>query len=618
MESASNTELPQAKLLPSVGLHRVLLLAINIAGLLLIAAGFNTGFFQALFADLPGSLYAGSFVARGLAQESTAAAVVHFAYFFALAMAPLSQIFVIVILAKPLTRIELLHLSRAVTLLMLFLGLYLAVHETAFGSRLLPQNLVFVVAVICFSGGLLCLTQFFALFPLPLDITMQTYEQPSLVKDRLRKLEQNLPAGKWNTLRKLLAFDRRIGDRVLAFQTRFIWRGDRRGFVLARYAAGVQAVALLLLGFLPKKGSFLTVVAIVAVLYSTLLLLIYCTNKLILDFRKGDATVKKQVAWIYYAATIGGWIYAAQYFGLLISIPWFEDNWRFLGASVLLGAAVLPVFMYATLLAGLTIAIYFYGAIDPARTIRLSVVYTLVALILALVFLILQAIFSSQLVASLGMSEESGAFMAGILAALIFDPVKTRVEGRVKLVVDRWLPPEAMLEATRAPAAVVFNDLSGYSALMERDQDAALALAAIFHNESQSAAAKFKGRVVKTLGDTVLMEFADAADAMKAVVQVHRNYHRACRGKNLLPLAPHAGLHYGEIIRSPHGDIYGNAVNIAAHLESRAGADELIISAAGQVAARSHGFELQDLGELSLKNMLVPVQCYRMSTREAG
>lgn len=80
-----------------------------------------------------------------------------------------------------------------------------------------------------------------------------------------------------------------------------------------------------------------------------------------------------------------------------------------------------------------------------------------------------------------------------------------------------------------------------------------------------------------------------------------------------LPALPlHFGIHAGEVVRQRDGDVFGGTVNLAARLQSLAGAGELVVSEVVAGPLRQVGFTLESLGEKKLKNVPTPVSCYRV------
>jgi adenylate cyclase len=156
------------------------------------------------------------------------------------------------------------------------------------------------------------------------------------------------------------------------------------------------------------------------------------------------------------------------------------------------------------------------------------------------------------------------------------------------------------------PPAVAFVDLTGYTQLAASagDHDAVRA-ATLLHSLALDAARVHNGRVVKLLGDGVVLRYPSAREAVSSVAALMREIARAG-----LPPA-HAGIAAGPII-ARDGDIYGHTVNLAARIASHASAGELLVHTDISESVKEEGFEQEDAGEASLKGIVEPVQLSRV------
>jgi TolB-like protein len=125
--------------------------------------------------------------------------------------------------------------------------------------------------------------------------------------------------------------------------------------------------------------------------------------------------------------------------------------------------------------------------------------------------------------------------------------------------------------------------------------------------------AEHRGRIVKTTGDGMLVEFASVVDALRCAVEVQRGM--AERNVEVPPdnrIEFRVGIHQGDIIIDG-GDIFGDGVNVAARLESLAEPGSICVSARVQEDARGKlDVALEDAGEQQLKNIERPVRVYRV------
>src|SRR4051812_37234912 len=154
-------------------------------------------------------------------------------------------------------------------------------------------------------------------------------------------------------------------------------------------------------------------------------------------------------------------------------------------------------------------------------------------------------------------------------------------------------------------AAVVAADMAGYSRLMEADEPGTLARLRTHRIELiDPAIAKNQGRIIKTTGDGMLVEFQSVTDAVRCAAEVQL---RMRRRNSDVPedrrIQFRIGINLGDIIFD-EGDIYGDGVNVAARLEQMADVGGVCVTQAvyDQVSERVDVI-FEDLGEKSLKNI---------------
>src|SRR5229473_5026850 len=168
---------------------------------------------------------------------------------------------------------------------------------------------------------------------------------------------------------------------------------------------------------------------------------------------------------------------------------------------------------------------------------------------------------------------------------------------------------EAQLE--RRLAAILAADVAGYSRLMGADEVGTLATLKSHRREVvDPQIAAHNGRIVKTTGDGMLVEFASAVDAVTCAVAIQEKMaERAAQGTG-----PHmqfrVGINVGDIIIDGD-DIFGDGVNIAARVENECepGGVYLSGSAFEQLRGKTEFF-FEDLGERELKNIDRPVRLF--------
>jgi TolB-like protein len=173
--------------------------------------------------------------------------------------------------------------------------------------------------------------------------------------------------------------------------------------------------------------------------------------------------------------------------------------------------------------------------------------------------------------------------------------------------------------AQRRLAAILAADVVGYSRLMQRDEAGTLAALKVRRSEVlQPVVSKHRGRIVKLIGDGVLIEFASAVDAVECAVQLQEAMAAANAGSpSDRWIVLRIGVNLGDVIVEG-SDLYGDGVNIAARLEALAEPGTVYVSQTvfNHVRAKV-SLKFEDIGEQNLKNMPEPVRVYRLAEGKA-
>ena len=180
-------------------------------------------------------------------------------------------------------------------------------------------------------------------------------------------------------------------------------------------------------------------------------------------------------------------------------------------------------------------------------------------------------------------------------------------------------PLTADQHLTRRLAAILAADVVGYTRLMAEDETGTLLhLNLVWAEVFNPTVARYRGRIVKTMGDGALVEFGSAVDAVTCAVVIQkgmadRNASTQERGR----IEFRIGINLGEIV-SEGADIFGDGVNVAARLEGQAPRGGVLISdlvnaqVKGKIDAR-----FVDAGEVTLKNVDQPMRVWRWGEVEA-
>jgi class 3 adenylate cyclase/pimeloyl-ACP methyl ester carboxylesterase len=172
----------------------------------------------------------------------------------------------------------------------------------------------------------------------------------------------------------------------------------------------------------------------------------------------------------------------------------------------------------------------------------------------------------------------------------------------------------------RRLAAIVAADVAGYSRLMGVDEEGTLAALKAHRREIVNPKiTEHHGRIVKTTGDGMLVEFASAIDAVRCTLEIQQ---RMAERNVSLPedrrIDFRVGINVGDIVID-EGDIFGDGVNVAARLESIADRGGVCISR--QVLDQIEGkipVSCRELGRQNLKNIARPVEVYAINLNDAA
>ncbi len=160
---------------------------------------------------------------------------------------------------------------------------------------------------------------------------------------------------------------------------------------------------------------------------------------------------------------------------------------------------------------------------------------------------------------------------------------------------------------TRQLAAIMFADIAGFTALMEKDEVQALAFRKKLKQKLETEVKLHNGRIIKWMGDGALCSFDSAIESLRTalVVQI------AMQQQPVVPLR--IGIHQADVIFD-ESDIHGDGVNIASRLESLAIPGSIFISAKVQDDIKNQNdIQTVSLGKYALKNVNEPVEIFALS-----
>jgi adenylate cyclase len=172
----------------------------------------------------------------------------------------------------------------------------------------------------------------------------------------------------------------------------------------------------------------------------------------------------------------------------------------------------------------------------------------------------------------------------------------------------------AVERVERRLAAVMAGDVAGYSRLMGRDEELTLAQLKAFRKTLvDPRIATHRGRIVKTTGDGMLVEFASAVDAARCGIDIQREMaQQNAEVPSDIRIEFRIGIHVGDIIIDDN-DIFGDGVNIAARLEGIAEPGGVCISDDAHRQIRGKiDVAFDDIGEQTLKNIAEPMRAWHI------
>lgn len=163
------------------------------------------------------------------------------------------------------------------------------------------------------------------------------------------------------------------------------------------------------------------------------------------------------------------------------------------------------------------------------------------------------------------------------------------------------------MQQTRQLAAILFADIQGYTAMMQKDEAHAMLLKDKFKNKLESELQSHGGRLIKFSGDGALCSFRSAYEAVKAAISTQLHMLQD-------PIIPiRMGIHQADVVFDDV-DVYGDGVNIASRLESMAEPGSIFVSGKVIDDIKNHNdIQYTSFGKYVLKNVQEPFDVYAIS-----
>ena len=165
-----------------------------------------------------------------------------------------------------------------------------------------------------------------------------------------------------------------------------------------------------------------------------------------------------------------------------------------------------------------------------------------------------------------------------------------------------------MSQTTRRLAAIMFADIVGYTAMMQRNEQEGLAKVRHFSAVIEQQVRKHEGEVLQFMGDGCLCVFHSAVQAMHAARLIQQDL----KAKPQVPLR--IGIHIGDIVMQ-EGNIYGDGVNLASRVESMGVPGSVLVTERVMHDLKSHPeFRMAPLGRFAFKNVEKPLEVYALAS----
>lgn len=156
----------------------------------------------------------------------------------------------------------------------------------------------------------------------------------------------------------------------------------------------------------------------------------------------------------------------------------------------------------------------------------------------------------------------------------------------------------------RRIAAIMFTDIVGYTAMMQRDESAAMTMRDRHRSAFKKNHSEFAGEIIQYYGDGTLSVFSSAINAVECALQIQKSLQK----ENPVPIR--IGLHLGDIIFDGT-EVYGDAVNLASRIENLGTAGSILISGKLNDELRNQvQLTTKSLGHFELKNVAKPIEIF--------
>ncbi len=206
-----------------------------------------------------------------------------------------------------------------------------------------------------------------------------------------------------------------------------------------------------------------------------------------------------------------------------------------------------------------------------------------------------------------------------------------KVTAEEKTLLKRWkssknngteqhklVEPATTQDDERRLAAIMFTDMTGYTALSQKNEVIALNLLEEHRLLLRPIFRKHNGREIKTMGDAFLVEFASALEAVQCTIDIQGsvndfNMDHPSEKKLLLKI----GVHLGDVIHR-NNDVLGDAVNVASRIGPLCVPGSVCVTEQVYSQVRNKlNMRFSSLGKKKLKNVKIPIEVYRLNLKHS-
>lgn len=161
-------------------------------------------------------------------------------------------------------------------------------------------------------------------------------------------------------------------------------------------------------------------------------------------------------------------------------------------------------------------------------------------------------------------------------------------------------------------STIMFTDIVGYSAMINKDQNHALQLLATHDGIIEPIIKEFSGSIIKKIGDAIFAEFPQSENSLQSAIKIQKKLiARNLISKPIDKITIRLGLHTGKVIRKDK-DLFGHAVNLCSRIESTALPGCIAMSSAMKESLSKNKYSIREMGYIKLKNITHPQHIFKV------